>query len=225
MNKCSKLPRLVVCILFSIVCILVIARVSIATKEKVSVQAFTHKELIKDEKLNDSENTIINMLSSVTYATGSQSKVLHQIDPNYVAYLSKYLESSKGELEEKKAEQIVDMLKDLVQVMNLEDKSGMKEMSLDGREITLHMIEQIYELSGLTLQHNIQGDILRITDSTGNNLYLNKNLIQGEYLNINAILIILSVMIVLFCVCITISKKNQLFKKDEIYEFEEKGLV
>jgi hypothetical protein len=219
MSNSSALPRITVYALILIVCIIAIARVSLATKDEISIETYASKEFIKDSNLNKSENVIINMLYNVGSLSGSQAK---NINDKYVIYLSKYLGSAKVELGTATGDKVADKINDLIAIIKLEQESDIKKMSLDGRGVAINIIEQIYKLCGLKLEHNIQGDIRQISDAEGNALYSSNSLIQKEAFDLNSIVIIVATWACLFTICILIAKKNQLYIKDGKYELDQK---
>lgn len=222
MSKSSALPRITVYALILIVCIIAIARVSLATKDEISIETYASKEFIKDSNLNESENVIINMLYNVGSLSGMQAK---NINDKYVIYLKNYLGSAKVELGRATVDKVVDKINDLIAIIKLEQESDIKKMSLDGRGVAINIIEQIYKLCGLKLEHNIQGDIRQISDAEGNTLYSSNSLIQKEAFDLNSIVIIVAMWACLFTICILIAKKNQLYIKDGTYELDQKGFA
>ena len=90
-------------------------------------------------------------------------------------------------------------------------------MSLEGRRLIIYISNDIFELSGLQVTINLDGEIEKITDSTGVLVYSHTQAdlsgIQGK-----GLVIVLSIILFALLVCILIAKKKQLFRKEVIYD-------
>ena len=107
--------------------------------------------------------------------------------------------------------------------MLLENGRGIDEMSFDGREVAIHILQKIYGLSGLRLGISPDGTIEQIISSTGK-IYYENNIGGLEEFRIDSLIVILMVLIMLLSVCIIITKRNQLFVKGGEY-LNEKGIA
>lgn len=215
MRKRNMPPLILICTLIAILCIPVVARGSINTKAMSIPTLAGYTKLIDDNGINESERIVLNMLNSI-----SSDNVI------YVQYLNEYLSNSKVDLAREDAYEAIDKIEDMIAIMNLEKKSNIEEMSLDGRGVFILLSEQIYKICGLKLVHNIQGDIVKISDAADNFLYVNDNTNNEVSFHPYVLVIILLVLAVLLGICIIITRKNQLYVKDGGYDgFIEKGFA
>ncbi len=216
MRKRNMPPLILICTLIAILCIPVVARGSINTKARSIPTLAGYTNLIEDSGINESERIVLNMLNSIS------------LDKDiYVKYLNEYLSNSEVDLGREDAYEAIDKIEDMIAIMNLEKKSNIEEMSLDGRGVSILLSEQIYKICGLKLVHNIQGDIITISDTTADTfLYVNDNTNNEVSFHLYVLVIILLVLAILLGLCIFITRKNQLYVKDGGYDgFIEKGFA
>lgn len=220
MGSSSMLPRITVFILFLIVSVVFISRVSLATKEDKNTNVTTNKHEAQNDQLNEAENIILNMLLSTVSDSNNQSEV-----NSYETFLVNYFSSNEIEFSMSTAEKVGFQLNDMIALRNLENENDIRKMSLDGRGVAIHINKQIYELCGLRLDYNIFGEVQQLEDPKGNCLYKDISPVIRDVFDVNTAMIILAVWLSLLNLCIFIAKKNQLYIKDGEYEFNKKGFA
>jgi len=218
MSKRKMPPLLTICILFAIVCIVVIARGKLTTNEEKSIPALTNDiVLLENDELSTSERVVITSLLSGVELIDSQQDVKDNNYRMYVNYLKEYLSSSGVDLSTTNANKVVDDIKGINAIISLEKESNFMKMSLDGRGVAIHIFEKVYQLCGLKLVYNMQGTIIRISDVLGNFIYVKDIPVTRAGFQFNALVMTIVVLAALYSLCIMIAKKNQLFMKEEVY--------
>jgi hypothetical protein len=217
-------PLITISILFTIVCIITIARGSLITNDDISTSTrASNVEFSKNNELNESEKVVLVMLANGVKFFEEQQSIKDNKLSIYVRYLKEYLSSSGVNLSTVEAKEIINKIISMNAVYFLERETDLKKMSLDGRGMLINISEHIYELCGLRLIHNMQGDIVQISDTTGKYIYVNDNPMEQDSFHMKILIIILSTLAILLSICIIIAKKSQLFMKDGIYDgFKEK---
>jgi hypothetical protein len=140
------------------------------------------------------------------------------MDSIFYTTLQEYLSSSEVFLTSNQAIQIENNLIDLQEIMNSEGETEFTKMSLEGKKVAIFLAEQIYELCNLKLELNMEGNIEKISDNSGNIIYENGAPISQLGIQINLLIITLTSMATLISICIIIAKKNQLFMKEVGYD-------
>ncbi|MDF2951679.1 MAG: hypothetical protein K0S18_1262 [Anaerocolumna sp.] len=220
MGSSSMLPRITVFVLFLIISVVFISRVSLATKEDKNTNVTINNQETQNDQLNEAENVILNMLLSAVSDSNNQSEA-----NSYETFLVNYLSSNEIEFSMSTAEKVRFQLNDMIALRNLENESDIRKMSLDGRGVAIHINQQIYELCGLRLDYNIFGEVKQLEDPKGNCLYKDISPVIRDVFDVNTAMIILAVWLSLLNLCIFIAKKNQLYIKDGEYEFNKKGFA
>ncbi|MDF2885276.1 MAG: Oligosaccharide biosynthesis protein Alg14-like protein [Clostridiaceae bacterium] len=204
----NVLPLITISVLFAIMCIIGIARGSLATYDEIRTSTIvTNKELLDNEKLNESEKIIINMLKNEMKLQNTEPDMINSDQSIYVKYFEKHLSSPKMHLSKEKADEIVDLIKSMNRIMNLEKENDLKQMSIDGRGIAINIYEQIYQLCGLKIIYSMEGDIVQITDCSENLLYCIDNPIVYGSFNYYAFAMVFLIWFFLISLCIIITKK------------------
>lgn len=217
-------PLISLCILIFTVCIALLAG-SINTKEEMAIPAIADNfELTEDEKLNEAEILILNVLDSA----GAEVKIKRTAGTEeyntYKNQLKSYFERDNVNVKDSITQDIVNKIIQLNAIMDMENEFDINKMSLDGRELAIRLSQEIYDMCGLKLSYNMQGEIIRITDKTGKDTFFKNSAygkaeFQGEVLAVTVAAILFLILL-----CISIAKKNQLFVKDVKYDgFNEKG--
>jgi hypothetical protein len=213
-------------ILFLIAGIIIIARGHLVADAKESIPGISTDQIVLDETVyNETETDILIQLFNVMELTIDQ---LEQSDDQCAIYfngLKEYLSSADLSCKEKEVLQINQLLDDLKDVLQLEPKKDFDKMSLDGRKIAGFISEQIYRICDLKLAFNMQGQIEKIEDKNGYELYsLQTTSVQEVQIDIFVITVL--IILLLLCLCIIIAKKNQLFIKEVIFDgINEKGFA
>lgn len=212
MKNIYKLLHITIWIFFTIIFIITIEKLSINKRENSTVDsALNNTEMIQSNNINNTNNTVIDMFKQYSQLINNNNESDELIDCLYIEYLIIYFSNTEKNLNNDTITKIEVKLQELTNLMNLENVNDVKEMSLDAKEIAINIIEQIYNLCGLNLEHNLKGDIQQISDINGNILYANKNMTDEETLNYAIIIIILLIWSFLFTICIRIAKENQLY--------------
>ena len=223
-NKLTMPLIITISILIAIVSIVIIARGSLKTNEWKSIPTISSNiVLVEDNGLNESEKRVLTILSDWIELPNNPLDKDNDTYTIYLNYLKEYLSSSEVELSTYKALEMEDLIKSRNEIMYLEKESDINKMSFDGREVTIYIFEQIYELCGLKLVFGTERDIEQIADLSGNVIYLKANPLQQTGFQVDALVITLTSILTLFGICIIIAKKNQLFVKGVRYDgFDEK---
>ena len=225
MNKRILSTLISICILFLIVCIE--ARTgSLSINDEISIPVQSNiLGVYNDSELNENEKIVLDLLTGINLG----NRPLIEKNPDYklyVEYLKAKFSTSEIDLSVSEADQIIDKIIDMNKIMNLEHEGSINNMSLDGRELSIKLSEQIYGLCGLDLIYDVQGNINLISEQSGDIIYINENYNRQKGFQINALMITLLIMIILFGICVIIAKKNQLLKKGGIYDgFNEEGFA
>jgi hypothetical protein len=218
-KACSMPPILSLCIVTFIVSFILIARgLFDIGQEEVSIPAFSNNIIISDDReLNRSEQEILSMLSSSNMLPNSKNHE-NTIDSIFYITLQEYLSSSEVYLTSHQAIRIEEKIVDLQEIMRSEGETDFTKMSLEGKKVAIYISEQIYELCNLKLMINMEGNIEKISDISGNIIYANDVPVSRLGFQINVLIITLTSMATLLSICIIIAKKNQLFIKEVVYD-------
>lgn len=214
MRKSSTLSIITIGVVFAIIGIVVIARGSIATNDKISIPALQmYSELYEDEELSESERTILNLLSSGEKTLKNNQKKESYIQRTYVKYLKDYFCRPEIDLSKTCTSEVEKIIVHMFAVMNVEKETDLNKMSLDGRGVVLQLFEQLYKLCGLKLVHNLRGNIIQISDISGNFIYSYRP-VNPVRIHLKELIILLTAMTGLFSLVVIIARKNQLFMKE-----------
>jgi hypothetical protein len=170
-----------------------------------------------NSELNTSERRILLMLHDINPMLNptEQNETMYSI---YYTTLRDYFSNMEVDIKTSLALQVEDQIRDLQELVKIENVSDIMQMSLDGRNIAITITEQIYKLCGLKLEFSLEGYIATISNTLGNRIYTYTSPSNQEYLHIEAFLITISIIGTLFCLCLLFAKKNNLFIKDVIYD-------
>ncbi len=226
MSKRITLSLLFVCMLLLMVCIEAAAGSS-DTKDEISISAISgNMEILKDDELNESEKIILNMLTGNVQIKDTRQFAEDNEYAVYIKYLHNYLGSPGVTLSSSKAYEVLNKIIELNAIMDIEQEISFSKMSVDGKELAINLSKEIYDVCGLKLTYDIQGNINQIIDKSGRFIYLSEITVQDAGIRLDALMITLAVIMILLGLCIIIARKNQLFMKDVILdEFKEEGFV
>jgi hypothetical protein len=187
-------------------------------QEEASIPAFSNNIVISDEmEFNKPEQNILSLLSSYSEISEYNSQV-NSIDSIFYETLQEYLSRSEVLLTSDQALKIESNLIDLQEILISEGETDFTNMSLEGKKVAIYIAEQIYELCNLKLELNMEGNIEKISDNSGNTIYENAAPVSQLGIQINLLIITLTSMATLLSICIIIAKKNQLFMKEVRYD-------
>jgi hypothetical protein len=186
--------------------------------EEVSIPALSSNYVISDNvEINTSEQAILTMLSSVL-TLSEQTEQRNDSNGLYYKTLQEFLSSEGVDLTTIQARNLKEKIIDMQEIINYEGQTDFSKMSLDGRSVITYISKEIYELCGLGLLLDGEGEIEKISDLSGNILYIKAVPASLNDFQIEALVITLSFIIILFSICYIISKKNQLFNKEVKYD-------
>ena len=174
-------------------------------------------ELLIDTNLNDSEKTILTLLLG---AVGMPDH-LKKEENNYSLYIDSlhaYFCRTNIHISPQTAEYAEKEINNLYKIISNEETSDLNEMSVDGREVAIHLSERIYNLFELKVIFGSDNNIESIMDVANHIIYERQVEIAKTGLNVLAVAIIMFGSVVLFLICYVISRKYQLFKKDVKYD-------
>jgi hypothetical protein len=220
MNKTGRMALfMTISVLILIVSVMGVAKLSLkiseAGREQGAAQAFTMED---KTGLNVLEADILLKmadameLSRVTETGAGGTKYYAP----YFEYLMQYYRNNDLKFNKEAVTRINGLINDMNELIHLEESSQISEMSLDGREVYIYILEQVYELSGLEVIINSDGDIEQVSDQTGSVIYQDKPE-QQTIFQVNSLIIIVSAIVVMISICCAIARRNQLFEKDVEY--------
>lgn len=230
MNKRFIFSAMLFSVILLILCSEAVAE-SLNQKQEINIPAISiSQEFNEDKQLNESEKLVLSLLTAVFPSPDSSHPKKNGSLGIYEEYLQRYLSSSETRLTSSKTREVLNKIMELEAVLNLEKVNNYNEMSVDGRELAIKISKEIYKACNLKVYYNMQGSITRITDQADNLLYLNPDTLQHTVrdngIRLDILIITLSVLCILFLLCVMIARKNQLFKKEVGYDgFKEEGFV
>jgi hypothetical protein len=180
-------------------------------------------ELFDETGINESEKLVLSTLyTEIVFSNWQHDQTLN----TYYIYfinLKKYFLTDGVDLSKDQCKQVISKIKDMQTIFYLENESNLSKMSVDGRGIAIDLFEQIFDICGLKIYTNMEGEIEEIQDQIGNVMYQNKTSVIPDGFQVYAFISILIIMISLLIISIIIVKKNQLFRRDvSLDEFDEK---
>ncbi|MDF2537580.1 MAG: hypothetical protein K0S76_601 [Herbinix sp.] len=210
--------------MFIIIGIICVAKGRLGSIEPNSVEAMSRNIVLNEENgLNSSEIRILTMLADWIEFPDQPTEQAEYLYITYFTYIKNHYSNPNVELNTNSAIDIEKLIRNRNQTIYLEKESDIHKMSIDGREITIYLLKKIYELSGLELIMNDEGNINQIAEVSGRVLFQNKNPLETSGFRLEAFIITLILLLVLFSVCIVIAKKKQLYVKGGKYDgFDEK---
>lgn len=166
-------------------------------------------ELLTKPELNVPETKVLLSISDWADATGTSSD---QRGTYQIIYhcLREHYESPGVDISADSAVVILEMVSSRNEIVNMERETQLNRMSFDAREMVMHLLKKICEVSGLKLMMNESGDIEKITDTAGHIIYQKENLDSETGFQLGTVFIILTLLVFLFVICIFISKKSQI---------------
>ena len=211
-------------IMVFIISIMGVARWSLITGTETEVQAVADMAVLKpDADLNEAEAQVLYQLSQLIGDTGREVSNGMITENIYYDCLSEHYRAYGMNLSTAVADKINRLIRDGKKLLLLEEGRQLGEMSLDGREVAIHIFKEIYRSSGLKLGIQPDGTIEQIVSQSGKQYYINNKSLQEEF-RIETLIFILMVLITLLGTCIIIAKRKQLFVKSGEY-IHEKGIA
>lgn len=139
-------------------------------------------------------------------------------DIGYLTYLYKHVKTSGVRLSADNERKKDKLIRELMIITRLEDKKDIQQMSIDGREIAVGLIKDIYRLYGLSILFNTDKDGYRIEDKAGNIIYQNPPEEMNRAINLLHGVIVACSVLVFLGLSILMSVKNKIYIKDGDYD-------
>lgn len=150
------------------------------------------------------------------------TKEIYKLD-SYLIYLQDYLRDYKVSLNAEEEARKDDLLQELETIANLEKKNDIKAMSIDGREIAISLLKNIYGIYGISISMGLDGDIQQVNDPLGNAIYHSEEETLKTKLQLINFIIVISINFILLALSIFIGRKSKIHVKDvDIYGLDKK---
>lgn len=197
-------------ILIAVIIIGVVGRKGLNINKPESTSVIS-QNIIHDD-MNDETDEIISMqlretsdnqLYESTYNLGS-----------YMIYLQEYLRDAEVNLSVENETKKENLLQELMIIGNLEKKNNVQHMSIDGREIAISLLKNIYKIYGVNIEFGMDGEIQMVDDQLGNIIYQNGDKTMKIELQLIHLSIVVCLILILFCLSIFIGRKNKIMVKD-----------
>lgn len=213
-------PFFIICIVLLIICIEIV-EANTYKSDEISIPVFASDNIILENKqLNNTEKVIVSLLAGKLKETDKEKNTDYKL---YVEQLNNFLSRSNVNLSEDTGETAAKKILEMSAIMDLEKVNDFNEMTLDGRVLVTNLSKEIYDLCGLKLNYNLQGEITRVSDKAGKIIYQNETQIKQSGFQFTKLMIILIVMAILILNCVVIAKKHKLYTKEVVFNgFEEK---
>jgi len=171
--------------------------------------------LMKVTELNRSELFVVNMLS-----IGKQYIKSDQVNDvsTYTILMQslvKYLSYPMINLSYYQSDELLEIIEQFNNILMLEKQCDFPSMNLDARGIAINLAKNIYKKCGLRLYTNFDGSIYKITDFSGNLIYVKDNPIEKTAIQWKVLFITLTIIITLLII-ILIIKRMQIVKEEVV---------
>ncbi|BCJ96620.1 hypothetical protein acsn021_41890 [Anaerocolumna cellulosilytica] len=187
------------------------------TNETIAVTAMSSGTQNTLDKANISKEEVVKLIDKINLTGGKDNSEF-----TYNNYLKNYLQQQDMYLTAEASVKLSEKLLQLMNLLEMEDKTDLNAMSLEGRELGIHLLADIYKTCGLKLYADYSGQVVKITDIKGSLLYQDKETTGQEQLQLKVLLCILIFLLMLFAICILLAKKNQLYMKDVTFDVQKK---
>ncbi len=209
-------PLLMRLIIVFIICFIVFARALANPDHKeTSIPVWSTVSGINQEVRAETEEEVVNYLSKILRLLAIQENGRRK-EALFGLLLNK-IRDRITDMPDENLELLYNRVMDMQMIIDQEKAGEFMNMSLEGRRLIIYISNDIFELSGLQVTINLDGEIEKITDSTGVLVYSHTQAdlsgIQGK-----GLVIVLSIILFALLVCILIAKKKQLFRKEVIYD-------
>lgn len=105
------------------------------------------------------------------------------------------------------------LLQELLVVSNLEKDNNINNMSIDGRDMAISLIKDIFGLYGLNIEFGMNGEIQKVNDELGNLIYQNVENIKVMKFQVFHLFIVVCVIFLFIILSILISRKSKIIVK------------
>lgn len=174
------------------------------------VEVFAQTETYQ-EVLTQSKPLILSIINSNISESAKTDKalILDGIETHMAQFDKGKNQDFKNSLEYK--------LQDLSEIINIENKELFEDMSLDAKIPAMKLLANICEEYGITITYNLEGRIVKISELSGTDIYVNEMMKDNEVSPV-AFIFTLGLIICFITFCIYIARKKQLFIKDGMYD-------
>ena len=215
MSKNGTLLIITICVSFTIISLVVIARGGFAANDKFSIPTMqNYNDIVYDLELNESERTVLYMLINADKLLIQEQKKETYIENTYVKYLKDYFIRPKTELSKSCAYEAQEIIENIFTILRYEKDTSIKNISLDGKGTVTNLFEQLFNICGLKLVHNLSGNIMKISNAKGFIIYENEVWVKPLKFYFNDFMIILAIIMTLISFGTIIARRNQLFIKE-----------
>ena len=149
-------------------------------------------------------------------------KGIYKLD-SYLIYLNEYLRTTDVNLSTDDESSKEHLLLELETIAKLEKENSIKNMSMDGREIAISLLKNIYDIYGISISFGLDGDIQNVNDPLGNSIYNNIEETLKTGFQVIHLTIVICINLILLGLSILIGRKSKISVKDgDIYGLDEK---
>lgn len=167
------------------------------------------------KELNTSEREIISMISSSSIVASEGPQSDRDQKEIYSSVLERQLNKNNINLGIDQVKAVRSLLTQLNDVIDGNEDDLLKKRSMISRGVILSVSEQIYEICGLKLIYDFDGNMRLIQDENGTILYEMAKKVKNKS-GWNILLFVILICIILLFINYSISKK-QLKKKGRMY--------
>lgn len=173
--------------------------------------------LSKNGRINQQEINILNMLiHNIDFAGAGKNESREEGNADYESFLIQYFGLNNVNLSTQAWEQVEAKIKERNNLLELENKSSMKELSADGKEIAVGLTKDIFSVCGLSAGFNLSGELVSLSDRTGS-LSLMDGKTYKQHINSGVLLLVISIVGILQVICYILSRKSRIMIKDVKY--------
>lgn len=149
-------------------------------------------------------------------------KEAYKLD-SYLVYIQEYIRTSDVKLNTDDEARKEHLFQELKTIANLEKVTNIQDMSIDGREIAISLIKNIYNVYGIDISFGLDGEIQNVKDPLGNSIYHNDEKTLEMEFQVIHLIIVISINLILLGLSIFIYIKSKISVKDgDIYGLDEK---
>ncbi len=168
-------------------------------------------------RINQQESNILNTLTdNISFAglPGKGSK--NEGKSEYENFLIQYLSMNHVNLSENTLALVDSRMNELNYLLQMEKKAKVSELSTDSKEIAVGLTKDIFSACGLAAGFNPSGDLISLSDKTGNLTLADTNSYK-QSINSGILLLVISIVGILQVVCYILSRKSRIMIKDVKY--------
>lgn len=206
----KRLKNLVIPILCVVALLLFAGEPLKEANAKTMKQTTVTVSVDKSSRINQQEAIIIDILTNKISNNSDNSE-------EYKEFLLQYFGLSNINMGTAVEDAVEAKAVELIYLMTLENKSSLKELSADSKEIAIGLAKDIFTACGLKAGFNPSGDLISLSDKYRNITIVNGK-VAGEHINIGVLLVSVLVVGVLLAICYILSKKSQIKIKDVKYD-------